>query len=106
MKTTKIYLIVRRKQSATSGKNILSNGIVDAKKKKKATCLNLECYIKIDILSKNKDNISNCGMEGFIMELQHLERNMATNEAYIKIHYPTENFISEISETVVSEQLY
>jgi len=32
------------------------------------------------------------------MELKCLERNLAANEAYVKIHYPGENFISEISE--------
>ena len=32
------------------------------------------------------------------MELKCLESNLAANEAYVKIHYPGENFISEISE--------
>jgi len=32
------------------------------------------------------------------MELRYLERNIAANEAYAKIHYPGENFISDISE--------
>jgi hypothetical protein len=32
------------------------------------------------------------------MELQRLEKNLAANEAYVKLNYPGENFISEISE--------
>jgi len=31
------------------------------------------------------------------MDLRRLERNIAANEAYVKINYPGENFISEIS---------
>jgi hypothetical protein len=31
------------------------------------------------------------------MELQRLEKNLAANESYVKINYPGENFISEIS---------
>ena len=32
------------------------------------------------------------------MDLRRLERNIAANEAYVKINYPGENFISDISE--------
>ena len=32
------------------------------------------------------------------MDLRRLERNIAANEAYVKINYSGENFISETSE--------
>jgi len=32
------------------------------------------------------------------MKLQHLERNITANESFVKTNYPSENFISEISE--------
>ena len=38
------------------------------------------------------------------MNLRRLERNIASNEAYVKINYPGENFISEISEILAAKK--
>ena len=38
------------------------------------------------------------------MELRRLEKNIAANEAYVKINYPDENFISEISEIQMAKK--
>jgi hypothetical protein len=38
------------------------------------------------------------------MDLRRLERNIAANEAYVKINYPGENFISEISEILAAKK--
>ena len=38
------------------------------------------------------------------MDLRHLEKNIAANEAYVKENYPKEKFISEISETQAAKK--